>query len=76
MYMVFNEDASVHMKVDTSVHMNASTGAAESVGLLFQRNTAQLSPQLLRKAYHVRYGEINFEEIVDGEKYKRNSYNK
>ena len=59
---VYNVDRSVHMNVNMSVHMNldrsvhmsvhmnASTGAAELAGLLFQRNTAQLSPQLLRKA--------------------------
>ena len=45
-----NANMSVHMNVNMSVQMNASTGAAELAGLLFQRNTAQLSPQLLLKA--------------------------
>ena len=45
-----NVNMSLHMNENTSVHTNESTGAAELAGLLFQRNTAQLSPQLLRKA--------------------------
>ena len=52
------------VSVDTSSEcMNVNTGATELVGLLFQRNTAQLSVQLLRKAQNVKYGVISFQNF-------------
>ena len=52
------------VSVDTSSEcMNAKAGAMELVGLLFQRNTAQLPVQLLRKAQNVKYGVISFQNL-------------
>ena len=58
------------VSVDTSSEcMNAKAGAMELVGLLFQRNTTQLSVQLLRKAQNVKYGVISFQNFLGGKKY-------